>query len=87
MLPPYLSDILATMVDKNVAAYEPAKQARAVLVYWRVPEEWAEVLYDWVCRYRVSYLLRDITIIVRLGLLFWSTQHYLDVLRYHGPAD
>jgi ESCRT-II complex subunit VPS25 len=36
------------MVDKNVAAYEPAKQTRAVLVYWRVPEEWAEVLYDWV---------------------------------------
>ena len=46
---PYLSDILATMVDKSVAAYEPAKQTRAVLVYWRLPEEWAEVLYDWVC--------------------------------------
>ena len=49
MPPPYLFDILATMVDKNVAAYEPAKQTRAVLVYWRLPEEWAEVLYDWVC--------------------------------------
>ena len=49
MPPPYLSDILATMVDKNVASYEPAKQTRAVLVYWRLPEEWAEVLYDWVC--------------------------------------
>ena len=49
MPPPYLSDILATMVDKSVAAYEPAKQTRAVLVYWRLPEEWAEVLYDWVC--------------------------------------
>jgi len=47
MRPPYLSDILATMVDKNVAAYEPVKQTRAVLVYWRLPEEWAEVLYDW----------------------------------------
>ena len=49
MPPPYLSDILATMVEKNVAVYEPAKQTRAVLVYWRLPEEWAEVLYDWVC--------------------------------------
>jgi hypothetical protein len=33
MLPPYLSNILVTMVEKNVAAYEPAKQTRAVLVY------------------------------------------------------
>ena len=41
MRPPYLSDILATMVDENVAAYEPAKQTRAVLVYWQLPEEWA----------------------------------------------
>ena len=49
MPPSYLSDILATMVGQNVAAYEPAKQTRAVLVYWRLPEEWAEVLYDWVC--------------------------------------
>jgi len=47
MLSAYLSDILAIMVSKNVAAYEPAKQTRAVLVYWRLPEEWAEVLYDW----------------------------------------
>ena len=50
MLSAYLSDILATMVGKNVAAYEPAKQTRAVLVYWRLPDEWAEVLYDWVCK-------------------------------------
>jgi ESCRT-II complex subunit VPS25 len=50
MLSRYLSDTLATMVSKNIAAYEPAKQTRAVLVYWRLPEEWAEVLYDWVCK-------------------------------------
>jgi ESCRT-II complex subunit VPS25 len=31
-------------LKKNVAAYEPAKQTKAVLVYWRLPEEWAEVL-------------------------------------------
>ena len=48
MLSPYLSDILATMVSRNVATYESAKQTRAVFVYWRLPEEWAEVLYDWV---------------------------------------
>ena len=36
------------MVSKNVATYEPAKQTRSVLLYWRLPEEWAEVLYQWV---------------------------------------
>jgi ESCRT-II complex subunit VPS25 len=61
VLPPYLSDILATMVDKNVAAFEPAKQTRVILVYWRLPEEWAEVLYDWVCQ--IDHLKkRDINI-------------------------
>ena len=39
MRPPYFSDILVTMVDKNVAAYDPAKQTRAVLVYWLLPDE------------------------------------------------
>ena len=36
------------MVGKNLAVYEPAKQTRSVLLYWRLPEEWAEVLYGWV---------------------------------------
>jgi ESCRT-II complex subunit VPS25 len=36
------------MVSKNIATYEPAKQTRSVLLYWRLPEEWAEVLYQWV---------------------------------------
>ncbi|KAF6761853.1 ESCRT-II complex vps25 subunit [Ephemerocybe angulata] len=47
-LPPtHLSSILAGMVAKNVATYEPAKQTRSVLLYWRLPEEWAEVLHQW----------------------------------------
>lgn len=40
--------MLSDMVSKNFAAYEPLKQTRAVLVYWRLPEEWAEVLHGWV---------------------------------------
>jgi ESCRT-II complex subunit VPS25 len=44
----HLTYILGIMVSKNLAVYEPAKQTRAVLLYWRLPEEWAEVLYDWV---------------------------------------
>jgi ESCRT-II complex subunit len=50
----YLSSIIATMVAKNAAAYEPPKQTKSVLVYWRQPEEWAEVLHDWVRR--VSFM-------------------------------
>lgn len=36
------------MVAKNVAAYDPPKQTRSVLLYWRLPEEWADVLHEWV---------------------------------------
>jgi len=34
------------MVAKDLAVYEPAKQTRSVLLYWRLPKEWAEVLYE-----------------------------------------
>lgn len=44
----YLSYILETMVNNKTAVYEPAKQTRSVILYWRLPEEWAEVLHDWV---------------------------------------
>ena len=47
-MPDQLTRILGVMVSKNLAVYEPAKQTRAVLLYWRLPEEWAEVLYEWV---------------------------------------
>jgi len=36
------------MVAKDLAVYEPVKQTRSVLLYWRLPEEWAEVLHEWV---------------------------------------
>jgi ESCRT-II complex subunit VPS25 len=48
ILAPHLSNILEAMVQQNLAVYEPPKQTRSVLVFWRLPEEWAEVLYDWV---------------------------------------
>ncbi|KAH7922619.1 ESCRT-II complex vps25 subunit [Leucogyrophana mollusca] len=47
MLPSHLSSILASMVSKNLAVYEPPKQIHAVLLYWRLPEEWADVLHSW----------------------------------------
>ena len=54
--PNHLSNIVESMVEKNLAAYEPSKQVRSILVYWRLPEEWAEVLYQWV-RMRFKKLL------------------------------
>lgn len=47
VLPSHLSSILEAMVAKNVAAYDPPKQTRSVLLYWRLPEEWADVLHEW----------------------------------------
>ncbi|KAF9444870.1 ESCRT-II complex, vps25 subunit [Macrolepiota fuliginosa MF-IS2] len=47
MPPSHLSTILAAMVQRNVAAYESPKQTRSALVYWRLPEEWADVLHRW----------------------------------------
>ena len=48
-LPPsHLQYLVSQMVAKNLAVYEPAKQTRSVLLYWRLPEEWAEVLHEWV---------------------------------------
>ncbi|KAH9995496.1 winged helix DNA-binding domain-containing protein [Russula vinacea] len=48
--PTQLADIIGTMVDMNLAVYEPPKQMRAVLLYWRLPEEWAEVLHEWATK-------------------------------------
>ena len=48
-LPPsHLEYIISQMVSGNLAVYEPVKQTRSVLLYWRLPEEWAEVLHEWV---------------------------------------
>jgi ESCRT-II complex subunit VPS25 len=61
LLPTHLSHILSTMVGKNVAAYEPSRQTRSVLLYWRLPEEWAEALHSWVCTLRaIVYRVRSI---------------------------
>ncbi|KIM68273.1 hypothetical protein SCLCIDRAFT_1209691 [Scleroderma citrinum Foug A] len=47
VLPTYLTYLIAELVSRNLAFYEPAKQARAVILLWRLPEEWADVLHSW----------------------------------------
>ncbi|KAE9397767.1 hypothetical protein BT96DRAFT_921229 [Gymnopus androsaceus JB14] len=44
------------MVSDKLAAYEPPKQDRSVLIYWRLPEEWVEILYEWVRTSRKYFL-------------------------------
>ncbi|KAF7301250.1 hypothetical protein MIND_00689800 [Mycena indigotica] len=47
ILPSYLTTLLAAMVAKNLAVFEPAGQTRSVVLHWRLPDEWAEVLHTW----------------------------------------
>lgn len=63
LLPPYLSFLLSAAVQDNKAIYEPPKQDRAVLLYWRTPEEWGEVLHDWV---GAQHALRSVELTVLL---------------------
>ncbi|KAF8498569.1 ESCRT-II complex vps25 subunit [Russula emetica] len=48
--PTQLAEIIGIMVRLNLAVYEPPKQTRAVVLYWRLPEEWAEVLHEWATK-------------------------------------
>ncbi|KAK2465713.1 hypothetical protein APHAL10511_002257 [Amanita phalloides] len=47
ILPLHLLHLMEAMIKKNVASYEPPKQTRSVMLYWKAPEEWAEVLHNW----------------------------------------
>ena len=48
ILPEFLMFLMEQLVAKNLAAFEPPKQDRSVVLYWRTPEEWGEVLHEWV---------------------------------------
>ena len=44
----HVAAVLGDMVAANQATYDPPGQTQAVLLYWRTPEEWAQVLHEWV---------------------------------------
>jgi ESCRT-II complex subunit VPS25 len=60
------------MVSKNLAVYEPLKQTRSVLLYWRLPDEWAEVLHGWVCNLINITSPQRITDFLHTGLTFYE---------------
>ncbi len=72
---------MGAMVAKNLAVFEPAKQTRSVLLYWRLPEEWAETLHEWVRANRYFGLKCDWT---DAGGLDWTPEYDHDLLRSHG---
>jgi len=47
MKPRHLEILIENMVNAGQAAYEPIRQTSSVLIYWRTPEEWAELLHEW----------------------------------------
>jgi ESCRT-II complex subunit len=88
--PAYLSFLISCMVAENLASYEPSKQTRSVLLYWRLPEEWAEVLYEWVCISFFSLSLARSLLFIFMHLLMvclyigdfdWPTKYNPNVLR------
>ncbi|WOO77150.1 Vacuolar protein-sorting-associated protein 25 [Vanrija pseudolonga] len=48
LLPPALKQVLAHMAKEGHAAPEPPRQAATYLIFWRKPEEWGQIIYDWV---------------------------------------
>ncbi len=70
------------MVAKNVAVYDPAKQTRAVLLYWRLPEEWAETLHEWV---RVSFAIRSCAPLITIQAT--STGQLNTIMTFYDITD
>ena len=83
LLPSYLEYIISQLVAKGLAVYEPAKQTRSVQLYWRLPEEWAEVLHEWVCPDHSAPRTMLFTLTIRFrfsGVLDWSAKYHYDLL-------
>ena len=74
---------MEALVAKNLAVYEPPKQARSILLYWRLPEEWAEVLYDWVTSHAISRTppARHLLTCIVVGVFNRAAEHYFNI---HG---
>jgi len=48
LLPPAMKQVLGQMVKDGQAVAEPPKQNSTFLLYWRKPEDWGGLIYDWV---------------------------------------
>lgn len=48
LLPPSLRQLMAHMAKEGHAAADPPKSTSTYLLYWRKPEDWGQLIYDWV---------------------------------------
>ncbi|KAH9040396.1 ESCRT-II complex vps25 subunit [Lactarius pseudohatsudake] len=92
LMPNHLAHVLDVMVSKDLAVYEPAKQTRAVLLYWRSPDEWADVLHEWVCvllhpRFYLFALLTISPSFLRSCLKATNTGQLNTILTFYEISD
>ncbi|GAA6052328.1 hypothetical protein JCM3770_007254 [Rhodotorula araucariae] len=100
---PVLHQVLDALVASGNAAWDPAtvpskgKRGGAVWLYWRRPEEWASVIYDWVKETGQAGTVMTFYELTDGGDLAHSTEFYrlpdailrkaLDVLARQGKAQ
>jgi ESCRT-II complex subunit VPS25 len=71
------------MVERNVAVYDPSKQTRSVLLYWRLPEEWAQVLHGWVSIFERIWISEEVFHAVKAT----STGQLNTILTFYDITD
>ncbi|KAK1921761.1 ESCRT-II complex subunit-domain-containing protein [Papiliotrema laurentii] len=48
LMPNGVRSVIGSLVKDGRAAPDPPKQADTYLIYWKKPDEWGNVIYDWV---------------------------------------
>ncbi|ORY72719.1 DUF852 domain-containing protein [Leucosporidium creatinivorum] len=97
-----LRNIVEAMVAAGSAEYDPPKPAKgqlptAALVFWRKPEEWANLIYDWIKESGLTNSIMTFYELTEGGDLVHTTEFYqlsepilrraLDVLIKAGKAQ
>lgn len=101
LLLPALRLVIEQMVQAGTAEYDPPKTSKALptgaLIYWKRPEEWAAIIYDWISESGLSNSIMTLYELVEGGDLVHTAEFYklpepilrraLDVLNKSGKAQ
>ena len=71
---------MAAMVAENAAAYEPIKQTRSVVLFWQSPEEWGEIMHEWVSFFHLLNTRHMFSSYSYTGTINGTTWHDPDLL-------
>jgi ESCRT-II complex subunit VPS25 len=55
--PTHLAHILTAMVAQSRASWDSESNARTVTLFWRLPQEWAELLHEWVIKTKFANII------------------------------